>query len=155
VIEGISPVGTWYRHTPIHITAIPASRRNHHTHFAVGTSMAKAHEITVTPAGKHIEVTLDGETLAVSDRAVVLNETGLRPRYYFPREDVRMDLMKPTSTESTCPFKGQASYWSIAVGDKVYDDLVWSYETPIPRVEGITGLLCFWEEKAGFDVAVS
>jgi uncharacterized protein (DUF427 family) len=117
--------------------------------------MANAHEITVTPAEGHIEVALDGEILAASDRAVVLNETGLRPRYYFPREDVRMDLLKPTATESTCPFKGKASYWSITVGDKVHDDLVWSYESPIPQVEGITGLLCFWEEKAGFAVTVS
>jgi uncharacterized protein (DUF427 family) len=117
--------------------------------------MAKAHEITVTPADGHIEVTLDGETLATSDRAVVLNETGLRPRYYFPREDVRMDLLKPTSTESTCPFKGKASYWSVNIGGKVHDDLVWSYETPIPQVEGITSLLCFWEENAPFAVSVS
>lgn len=117
--------------------------------------MAKAHEITVTPAEGHIEVTLDGETLAASDRAVVLNETGLRPRYYFPREDVRMDLLKPTSTTSVCPFKGTASYWSVAVGGQVHDDLVWGYQTPIPEVEGITGLVCFWEEKADFGVTVS
>jgi uncharacterized protein (DUF427 family) len=117
--------------------------------------MAKAHEITVTPAAGHIEVTLDGETLAASDRAVVLDETGLRPRYYFPREDVRMDLLQPTDTESTCPFKGKASYWSVTANGKVYDDLVWSYETPIPQVEGIAELVCFWEEKADLGVAVS
>ncbi|HLX48379.1 MAG TPA: DUF427 domain-containing protein [Streptosporangiaceae bacterium] len=110
--------------------------------------MTEAHQITITPAGQHVEVTLNGEKLASSDRAVVLNEAGLRPRYYFPREDVRMDLLKPTSTESTCPFKGQASYWTVTAGGQVHDDLVWSYETPIPEAEGIAGLVCFWEEKA-------
>jgi uncharacterized protein (DUF427 family) len=117
--------------------------------------MANAHEITVTPATGHVEVTLDGETLAASDRAVVLNETGLPPRYYFPRGDVRMDLLTPTSSQTTCPFKGDASYWSVTVDGKVYDDLVWSYETPIPQVEGIAGLVCFWDEKADVAIAVS
>jgi uncharacterized protein (DUF427 family) len=115
--------------------------------------MTQAHEITITPADQHLEVTLNGEKLASSDRAVVLNETGLQPRYYFPRDDVRMDLLKPTSSESTCPFKGQASYWSVTAGGQVYDDLVWSYETPIPQSEGIAGLLCFWTEKA--DVTIT
>jgi uncharacterized protein (DUF427 family) len=117
--------------------------------------MAKAHEITITPASGHIEVTLDGETLAASDRAVVLNETGLQPRYYFPREDVRMDLLQPTSTESTCPFKGKASYWSVTAAGKVHDDLVWGYETPIPQAEGVAGFLCFWEEMAPVAIDVS
>jgi uncharacterized protein (DUF427 family) len=117
--------------------------------------MTQGHQITITPAGKHIEVTLDGEKLAVSDQAVVLDETGLQPRYYFPREDVRMDLLTPTSTASTCPFKGEASYWSVTAGGQVHDDLVWSYETPIPQAEGIAGLLCFWAEKANVKIDVA
>jgi uncharacterized protein (DUF427 family) len=115
-------------------------------------NMAKAHEITITPAGKHIEVTLDGEKLAASDRALVLDETGLRPRYYFPREDVRMDLLQPTSSHTTCPFKGEASYWSVTAGGTVHDDLVWAYETPIPQAEDIAGLLCFYDEKVELTV---
>jgi uncharacterized protein (DUF427 family) len=114
--------------------------------------MAKAHEITVTPAGKHIEVTLGGEKLAASDRAMVLDEAGLGPRYYFPREDVRMELLQPTSSHTTCPFKGEASYWSVTAGGTVHDDLVWSYETPIPQSEGIAGLLCFYDENVELTV---
>jgi uncharacterized protein (DUF427 family) len=109
--------------------------------------MTQPHQITITPAGFHIEVTLNGEQLAASDRAVLLAETGLQPRYYFPREDVRMDLLRPTSTESTCPFKGKAAYWSVTAGGEVHDDLVWGYETPIPQAEGIAGLVCFYDEK--------
>jgi uncharacterized protein (DUF427 family) len=78
--------------------------------------MARGHQITITPTGQHVEVTLNGEKLAESDRPVLLDETGLPTRYYLPREDVRTELLRPTSSETTCPFKGQASYWSVQVG---------------------------------------
>ena len=71
--------------------------------------MAAGHQITITPTRDHIEVTLGGEKLAESDRAVLLNETGYPTRYYFPREDVRTELLRPTSHQTTCPFKGEAS----------------------------------------------
>ena len=71
-------------------------------------------------------------------------ETGLPTRYYVSRDDIRTDLLRPSSLETTCPFKGQASYWSVVVGDEVHENLAWSYETPIPAAEGITGLLCFY-----------
>jgi uncharacterized protein (DUF427 family) len=83
---------------------------------------------------------------------MILDETGLRPRYYFPRGDVRMDLLQPTSSHTTCPFNGEASYWSVTSGGTVHDDLVWSYETPIPQAEGIAGLLCFYDEKVELTV---
>jgi uncharacterized protein (DUF427 family) len=114
--------------------------------------MAQGHEITISPAGQHVEVTLGGEKLADSDRAVVLRETGLPPRYYIPREDVRLDLLVPTATSTTCPFKGKASYWSARIGDEVHDDLVWSYQDPIPEAEGIAGLMSFYSERV--DLAV-
>jgi uncharacterized protein (DUF427 family) len=114
--------------------------------------MATGHTITTTPATHHIEITLDGKKLAVSDRPVLLDETGLPTRYYLPREDVRMELLSPTDRHSTCPFKGQASYWSVAAGGKVHDDLVWSYETPIPQAAEIAGLLCFYDERVELTV---
>ena len=109
--------------------------------------MASGHQITITPTDQHVEVTLDGEKLASSDRAVVLEETGLPPRYYLPREDVRTGLLRPTSSTTTCPFKGEASYWSVEIGGQVRDDLVWSYENPIPAAAGIAGLMCFYTEQ--------
>jgi uncharacterized protein (DUF427 family) len=109
--------------------------------------MASGHRITITPSSKHLEVRLGGETLAVSDRPVLLDETGLPTRYYLPPEDVRTELLRPTSHATTCPFKGEASYWSVAVGDQVHDDIVWSYQTPIPQAAGIAGLLCFYSER--------
>ena len=79
--------------------------------------------------------------MADSDRPVLLDETGLPTRYYLPPEDVRTELFRPTTSETTCPFKGQASYWSVVVGDEVHHDLVWSYGTPIPDAEGIVAAL--------------
>jgi uncharacterized protein (DUF427 family) len=109
--------------------------------------MASGHQITITPADRHVEVFLGGEKLASSDRAVVLAETGLPDRYYLPAQDVRTDLLRPTSTTSTCPYKGAATYWSAEVGGQVHEDVVWSYPDPIPAAAGITGLLCFWTER--------
>jgi uncharacterized protein (DUF427 family) len=114
--------------------------------------MTSGHTITITPTRQHVEITRNGEKLAESDRAVLLEETGLPTRYYLPREDVRTDLLQPTSTQTTCPFKGEASYWSAQVGDEVFDDLVWSYETPIPQSEGIAGLMSFYPDRVELTV---
>jgi uncharacterized protein (DUF427 family) len=114
--------------------------------------MTTGHKITITPADVHIEVILGGEKLAESDRAVLLSETGLPGRYYFPREDVRTELLRPTASQTTCPFKGQASYWSAEVGGETLDDLVWSYENPIPQAEGIAGLMCFYPDRVELTV---
>jgi uncharacterized protein (DUF427 family) len=109
--------------------------------------MASGHDITITPADFHLVVSLGGEKLAESDRAVVLAETGLPARYYIPRDDVRTDLLQPTARQTTCPYKGQASYWSAIVGGEVRENLVWSYENPIPAVAGIAGLMSFYNDQ--------
>jgi len=114
--------------------------------------MARAHEITITPAQVHVEVSVGGQPVAVSDRPVLLEETGLPTRYYLPREDVRTDLLRPTDTHTTCPFKGEASYWSVDVDGKVFEDVAWSYEQPIAQAEGIAGLLCFYPDRVDMTV---
>jgi len=122
-------------------------RRNHRSRRRVDEGMTSGHRITITPTERHLEVMLGGEKLAVSDRPVLLDETGLPTRYYVPQEDVRTELLRPTSHQTTCPFKGEASYWSVVLGDEVYDDIVWSYQTPIPEAAGIAGLMCFYTER--------
>jgi uncharacterized protein (DUF427 family) len=114
--------------------------------------MTKGHTITITPADQHVEVVVNGVKVAESDRPVLLEETGLPTRYYLPRDDVRTDLLRPTDRETTCPFKGEASYWSVDAGGEIHDDLVWSYETPIPEAEGIRGLMTFYNERVDLDV---
>jgi uncharacterized protein (DUF427 family) len=114
--------------------------------------MTSGHQITITPADARVVVTVGGEKIADTDKAVVLAETGLPPRYYLPREDVRFDLLSPTDTHTTCPFKGQANYWSAQAGGQVLADVVWSYESPIPKAAGIAGLVCFYNDRVELTV---
>ena len=107
--------------------------------------MTQGHSITVTPADLHVEVSVNGVKVAESDSPVLLEETGLPA--------VRADLLRPTNSETVCPFKGQASYWSVELDDEVHDDLVWSYESPIPQAEGVAGLFCFYNERVDLVVA--
>lgn len=107
----------------------------------------KLHKIDVEQATRHVRVEIDGVTVADSRRPRILSETGAPPRYYLPAEDVRTELLTPTDTSTHCPFKGDASYWSVRVGDRTYPDLVWSYPDPLPERADIAGLLCFYNEK--------
>ena len=68
-------------------------------------------------------------------------------RYYLPKDDVRMDLLQPTSFHTTCPFKGEASYWSAEVGGTRHDGIVWAYEEPIAGAEAIAGHLSFYPDR--------
>ena len=82
-----------------------------------------------------------------SKRTLMLFEKGHQPVWYFPADDVRMDVLEPTDKHTTCPLKGEASYWSIRAGDRVVDNAVWSYPTPIDGREDIAGYLAFYWNK--------
>lgn len=103
--------------------------------------------VDVIPSSRHVRVIIDGETVADTRRPSLLFETFLPTRYYFPKEDVRMDLLEPTDTHTRCPYKGIASYWSVKIGDTIYKDIVWTYLDPIPECPKVEGLLCFFNEK--------
>jgi uncharacterized protein (DUF427 family) len=107
--------------------------------------------VDVVPSSRHVRVELDGDVLAESTRPVLLFETALPTRYYLPVEDVVADLV-PTETVSVCPYKGVARWCSARVGDRLVEDLVWSYPTPIPENPRIAGLLCFLNEKVDITV---
>lgn len=97
-----------------------------------------AHRIFIEPVAKRVRIEVVGEVVADTIRAQRLHETGLLPVYYVPWADVRRDLLEPSDHHTTCPFKGEASYWSVRVGDRVEQDLVWSYPDPLPEVAAIT-----------------
>jgi uncharacterized protein (DUF427 family) len=103
--------------------------------------------VDILPSSRHIRVEVDGVTVAESSSPRLLFETGLPVRYYLPKTHVRMDLLVPTGTESHCPYKGQAEWWSVRVGDAVHEDFAWSYPTPLPESERIAGLVAFYNEK--------
>ena len=102
--------------------------------------------VDVAPSSRHVRVELDGELLAESRRPLLLFETTLPPRYYLPREDVVAEL-QPTETVSVCPYKGVAEWFSVRAGDRVLEDVAWSYPDPIPENPRIAGLVCFLNEK--------
>jgi uncharacterized protein (DUF427 family) len=98
-------------------------------------------------SSRRVRVEVDGETIAVTSRPVLLFETGLPTRYYIPKLDVRMDLLESSDTVTHCPYKGDASYWNLRLGDKTFKDFVWAYRRPIPEIPKIENLLCFYNEK--------
>jgi uncharacterized protein (DUF427 family) len=107
------------------------------------------HRVDVLATDRHVRISLDGELLAETDRALALFESNLPPRWYLPREDVSAEL-EPTDTVTRCPYKGQASYYSVSVdGGK---DLIWVYENPLPEVVRIKGLLCFFNERVDIEL---
>lgn len=110
------------------------------------------HRLDVFRASAHVRVLLDGELLAESRRARVLHETSLPARHYLPAEDVRQELLEPSGTHTRCAYKGEASYWHVRVGDRVEDDLVWSYPDPTPEAEPVRGLLCFFDERVDVEL---
>ena len=106
----------------------------------------EGHSIELKDDGRRVEISVGGVVVASTDRAVVLQETGLPPRYYLPREDVRTELLDATDKATSCPFKGAASYWSVETDGRRHENVVWSYEEPIEGMEGIAGRLAFFDE---------
>ena len=115
----------------------------------------RGHDIKVTPGSDQVVVRVKDTVVATSSRPLVLTETGCPARYYLPPTDVKMDLLRSSTTTSHCPFKGDAVYWSVQTDDGVAEDVVWSYPEPFPRVEEVAGLLAFWGEKPGVTLEVN
>jgi uncharacterized protein (DUF427 family) len=109
--------------------------------------------VDVLQSSRRVRVVIDGETVADSRKPRLLFETNHPVRYYLPQDDVRMDLLVSSATQSRCPYKGPASYWSVKIGEQLYEDMVWGYMEPIPECPKIKGLLCFFHER-GADIYV-
>lgn len=103
--------------------------------------------VDILASSRHVRVELDGVTVADSRSPRILFETGLPARFYLPLTDIRMDLLRPSDTHTSCPYKGNADYWNIRVGETEHPDLVWIYRTPTPESQKIAGLACFYNEK--------
>ena len=114
---------------------------------------AEGHRITVSEPNVTVRVEVDGVIIADTQQARVLQEGSYVPRYYVPRADVRTDLLVPTDLSSTCPFKGDASYWHLELEGTRHENLVWCYEDPIPAMAEIAGLLCFYNERVEIRVS--
>jgi uncharacterized protein (DUF427 family) len=107
--------------------------------------------VDVVRSSRSVRVEVDGELLAESRRPLLLFETALPTRFYLPPDDVRVELV-PSETASTCPYKGVASWWSARVGDRLVEDIAWSYPSPVPENPRIAGLICFRNEHVDLTV---
>ncbi|MFI5754015.1 DUF427 domain-containing protein [Streptomyces sp. NPDC051569] len=105
--------------------------------------MATGHTITIEQGTEHVRVVRDGKVLADSRRPLLLHETGHSVRYYIPPEDVSTELLTPSSSTSHCPYKGDASYWSLPGAE----DLVWAYPEPFADVAQIKDHFSFYDTE--------
>jgi uncharacterized protein (DUF427 family) len=107
------------------------------------------HPITIEPTARHVTVRVNGEVIADTDNALTLQESTYDAVTYIPFADVNRDLLQPTATETYCPFKGDASYYSVVTtaGDTV-DDAIWTYNEPYEAVAAIKGHVAFYPDKA-------
>lgn len=103
--------------------------------------------VDILASSRPVRVELDGTIVAQSGSPRLLFETGLPLRIYLPKPHVRMDLLVLADKVTHCPYKGQAQAWSVRLGDRVYENLAWSYPTPLPESERIAGLIAFYNEK--------
>ncbi len=105
------------------------------------------YRLIIEPSEKRIRVVFNGEAVADSRRALVMHETRLPLVYYFPRDDVRLDLLTPTDHTTYCPFKGNARHWSMTVGDKTSATAAWSYEQPFDEAAMVEGYIAFYWDQ--------
>src|SRR5437764_224750 len=104
------------------------------------------------PVPQRVRAIVADETVADSTRMMLLHETGHLPVYYFPEDDVRADLLERSSRTTECPHKGSARYWPVRVGDRLVDDLVWSYPDPQHDGEPVRDLFCFFNERVDLEL---
>jgi uncharacterized protein (DUF427 family) len=109
--------------------------------------------VDILGSSRHVRVSVGGVVLAESRQPRVLFETGLRPRFYLPMSDVNLELLRPSTLRTHCPYKGTASYWDVVLPDgAVHEGVVWTYRMPLPECQKVAGLLAFYDEKLDVDL---
>ena len=105
------------------------------------------HRVDVIPSSRIVKVIMDGKTVAETDCPVLLFETGLPVRYYIRKTDIHMEMLEPTDLKTGCPYKGEASYYSFVNGDKMEENIAWTYPFPNPEVYRIKDFVAFYSEN--------
>lgn len=105
------------------------------------------HPITTTPNPKRVRVSVGGEVIAETTQALTLKEASYPAVQYIPRQDADSSKLKRTTHSTYCPYKGDASYFSIVAGGKTLENAIWTYETPYDAVKEIAGHLAFYPDK--------
>jgi uncharacterized protein (DUF427 family) len=105
-----------------------------------------AHEVELLREGMRVKVLVEGEVIADSEDALTMRESDHAPVYYLPRRHVRMDRLVRSAHRTHCPYKGDASYFSLA-GGRAIENAVWSYEDPYDEVGCIKDRLAFYADR--------
>jgi uncharacterized protein (DUF427 family) len=105
------------------------------------------HPITIEASDQRFVVRAGGQVVADSVATLTLSEAAYPPVQYFPMDDVEQGLLRTSSTSTYCPYKGDASYYSIAGPDGDVEDAIWTYVDPYPAVRAIAGYLAFYPDR--------
>ncbi len=108
---------------------------------------ASDHPIEITPEPRRVRVVAGGQVIAQTTRALRLREASYPAVLYIPREDARVDFLRPSGHRTHCPHKDEASYFSLCLPTVLEPDAAWSYEKPIPGVAEIAGHLAFYPNR--------
>jgi uncharacterized protein (DUF427 family) len=112
------------------------------------------HPITVRPTGSRVTVRVGGSVIAESDNALSLAEASYPVAQYIPLADVDQSVLERTATQTYCPYKGDASYYTVKTPDGTAEtDVIWTYEKPYPSVAEIAGHVAFYPDRAEITVA--
>ena len=119
---------------------------------APGFASRPDYRVDLLPAGRRVTVKFGGVTIADSSEALQVDETGHGPVYYLLEKDVRLDLMRPTEHHTRCPYKGEASYWTIEVPAEAgsvrrSENATWAYPLPYDEVSRLAGYYAFYPNR--------
>lgn len=103
--------------------------------------------VDILPSSRHVQVEIDGVTVADSHRPLLLFETNLPTRYYLPQTDVRLGLLTPSTLTTQCPYKGTAEYWHVTTGETRHENAMWTYRSPVHESDRIAGYVSFYNER--------
>lgn len=109
------------------------------------------HRVELEPRRGRVRVSYAGECIADSRRTTLVRETRHEPVVYFPRRDVRFEHLEASDYRSFCPFKGEASYWTIRVGERRAENAVWGYPQPLASVAGLAELVAFYPDRVEWE----
>jgi len=111
------------------------------------------HPIAIRPTGSRVTVRVGGAVIAETDSALSLAEATYPVVQYIPLADIDQSLLERTTTQTYCPYKGDASYYTVHTpGGRTETDVIWTYEHPYPSVAEIAGHVAFYPDRAEITV---
>ena len=110
------------------------------------------HPITISPTGQHVVVRAGDQVMAETDRALTLEEANYGPVQYVPLEDVDSAVLRSTDHETYCPFKGEASYYTVTTPAGELENVIWTYTEPYDAVSEIAGHAAFYTDRVELSV---